>query len=213
MELTEATRKLLMFDPRRPTVRTQRNNRLDGFSLIEVLIAMGIVVIAIVGLLPLFMRSVVENIEGRESTMVGNHGRSQLETFSELTFNNWELEINAGTERTAQDFYTTGAVDRRGDESWVTAVPAGEISPWTRNTTVRQMGINGVVDNDLDGVIDQIRGLEDDNYDGEFDNPLPAGTTPGAIHLKQLEVQIVGEKEWAQGGDASEITVKTDKAF
>lgn len=202
-----------MLKSRRTALGAHRTDRDDGFSLIEVLIAMGLVVIAIVGLLPLFMRSVVENIEGRESTMVGNHGRSHLETFSELTFNNWELEINAGTERTTQDFYTTGAVDRRGDESWVTAVPAGEIAPWIRNTTVRQMGINGVVDNDLDGVIDEIRGLEDANFDGEFDNPLPVGTTPGAIHLKQLEVQIVGEKEWAQGGDASEITVETVKAF
>ena len=213
MELIEATRKVLMLNPRRPAVRDQRNNRNGGFSLIEVLIAMGLVVIAIVGLLPLFMRSVVENLEGRESTQVGNQGRSQLETFSELTFNNWELDITAGTERTTQDFYTTGATDRRGDESWVAAVPAGEIAPWTRNTTIRQLGINGVIDNDLDGVIDQIRGLEDTDYDGEFDNPLPVGTIPGAIHLKQLEVQIQGEKEWAQGGEASEITVETVKAF
>lgn len=194
-------------------MRTLNARRGDGFSLIEVLIAMGIVVIAIVGLLPLFMRSVVENIEGKESTMVGNHGRSQLESLNELTFNNWELEINAGTERTTQDFYTTGAADRRGDESWVTVVPGGEISPWTRDTTVRQMGINGVIDNDLDGIIDEIRGLEDADFDGEFDNPLPAGTTPGAIHLKQLEVQITGEKEWSQGGAASELTVETVKAF
>ena len=194
-------------------MKNPRPRRDGGFSLIEVLIAMGIVVIAIVGLLPLFMRSVVENIEGRESTMVGNHGRSQLESFSELTFNNWELEVDAGTERTIQDFYTTGAADRRGDESWVTAVPAGEIAPWTRTSIVRQMGINRITDTDLDGIIDQIEGLEDADFDGEFDNPLPAGTTPSAIHLKQLEVQIVGEKEWAQGGEASAITVETVKAF
>lgn len=202
-----------MLNPRRAAVRIHRTRRDDGFSLIEVLIAMGVVVIAIVGLLPLFMRSVVENIEGRESTMVGNHGRSQLETMSELTFNNWDLEIAAGTTRTSQEFYATGAPDRRGDEAWVTAIPPGEIAPWTRNTTVRQMGINGVLDNDLDGIIDEIEGLEDADFDGDFDNPLPVGTTPGAIHLKQLEVQIVGEKEWAQGGDASEITVETVKAF
>jgi prepilin-type N-terminal cleavage/methylation domain-containing protein len=202
-----------MMNPTRTLVMNRSATRDAGFSLIEVLIAMGIVVIAIVGLLPLFMRSVVENIEGRESTMVGNQGRSQLETFSELTFNNWELDINAGTERTTQDFYTTGAADRRGDESWVTTVPAGEIAPWTRTSTVRQFGINGIVDNDLDGIIDEIRGLEDNDFDGEFDNPLPVGTIPGAIHLKQLEVQIQGQKQWAQGGDASEITVETVKAF
>lgn len=184
-----------------------------GFSLVEVLIAMGVIVIVMVGLLPLFMRSVVENVEGKESTLAGNHSRSRMESMGQLTFNNWEININAGTERTNQDFYTTGAADRRGDESWVTTIPGGEIAPWTRNTTVRQFGINRIIDNDLDGVIDQIVGLEDDDFDGEFDNPLAAGTIPGAIHLKQLEVNIVSEKEWAQGGTASEITVETLKAF
>lgn len=202
-----------MLNLRRPRVRTIRNHQGEGFSLIEVLIAMAVVVIAMVGLLPLFMRSVIENIEGRESTIVGNQGRSELETLSELGFNNWELEITAGTERSTQEFYTTGAPDYRGDESWVTAVPAGEIAPWEKTTIIRQLGINGVLDSDLDGVLDVIRGLEDDNRDGEFDNLLPVGTVPGAIHLKQLEVQIVGSKDWAHGGGAGQLTMNTVKAF
>ena len=184
-----------------------------GFSLIEVLIAMGIVLIAMVGLLPLFMRSVVQNIEGRESSLTGNHGRSEMETYSELAFNNWQLEVVTGNERSTQWFYTAGEADKRGDESWVDAVPGGEIAPWTRTTTIRQFGINGLVDSDLDGIIDQIQGLEDSDHDGYFDNPLPAGTIPGAIHLKQIEVQIQGEKDWAHGGGAGEITVETVKAF
>jgi hypothetical protein len=166
-----------------------------------------------VGLLPLFMRSIVENIEGKESTIVSNHGRTELETFNELTFNNWELEITAGTERQVQQFYTIGAPDYRGDEEWVDTVPAGETAPFTRTTTIRQLGISRVADNDLDGIIDEIQGLEDDDYDGIFDNPLPVGTTPGAIHLKQVEVDIQGEKEWAQGGEASQILVEMLKAF
>jgi len=174
---------------------------------------MGITLIALVGLLPLFMRSVLQNIEGRESTIAGNHGRTEMETYSELGFNNWELDLTAGTERTSQMFYTNGAVDKRGDESWVATVPAGEIAPWTQTTTIRHLGINGLSDSDLDGVIDLIRGLEDDDYDGEFDNLLPVGTIPGAIHLKQVEVQIEGEKDWAHGGGAGEITVETVKAF
>jgi len=202
-----------MLNPRRSALHRKHISHRGGFTLIEVVIAMGMVLIAMAGLLPLFMRSVLQNIEGRESTIAGNHGRSEMETFSELTFNNWELNIAAGTERTNQMFYTNGEIDKRGDESWVTVVPAGEISPWTLTTTIRQFGINGVVDSDLDGVIDIIRGLEDDDFDGEFDNPLPAGTIPGAIHLKQVEVDIAGEKDWAQGGGAGEITVETLKAF
>jgi prepilin-type N-terminal cleavage/methylation domain-containing protein len=202
-----------MLNPRRNAVHTRSHTHPSGFSLIEVLVAMGLVLIAMVGLLPLFMRSVVQNIEGRESTLTGNHGRSEMETYSELAFNNWQLEIRNGVERTEQRFYTTGEADKRGDESWVDEVPGGEIAPWTRTTTVRQFGISGLVDSDLDGIIDRIQGLEDEDYDGYFDNPLPDGTTPGAIHLKQIEVQIEGEKDWAHGGGAGEITVKTVKAF
>jgi prepilin-type N-terminal cleavage/methylation domain-containing protein len=202
-----------MLNLRRTTVHPKNMLRQGGFSLVEVLVAMGIVGIGLAGLLPLFMRSVLQNIEGRESTIAGNHSRTEMETYSELAFNNWEMEIIAGTERSSQMFYTNGAVDMRGDESWVAAVPAGEIAPWTQTTTIRQLGINGLSDTDLDGVIDLIRGLEDDNFDGEFDNLLPAGTFPGAIHLKQVEVQIEGEKDWAHGGEAGEITVETVKAF
>jgi len=187
--------------------------RQGGFSLIEVLIAMGIVLIAMAGLLPLFMRSVLQNIEGRESTVAGNHGRSEMETFSELGFNNWELEVDAGTERTTQMFYTTGAIDYRGDESWVATIPGGEIAPWTQTSTIRQFALNGIVDNNLDGIIDEILGIQDTDFDGYFDNPLAAGTIPGGIHLKQVEVQIEGEKDWAHGGGAGEITVETLKAF
>ena len=202
-----------MLNQRRSAVYRRQVSRRGGFSLIEVLIAMGIVLIAMVGLLPLFMRSVLQNIEGRESTIAGNHGRSEMETYSELGFNNWELELTVGTERVSQLFYTNGEVDKRGDESWVTVVPAGEIAPWTQTTTIRQFGINGVEDTDLDGVIDLIRGLEDTDHDGELDNPLAAGTLAGAVHLKQVEVDVAGEKDWAHGGGAGQITVETLKAF
>ena len=118
-----------------------------------------------------------------------------------------------GTERNTQRFYSTGYADQRGDEDWLPSVPAGQIAPWTRTTIIRQFGINNVIDSDLDGIIDQIVGLEDDDFDGEFDNPLAAGTLPGGIHLKQVEVQIQGEKDWAHGGGAGQITVETLKAF
>lgn len=203
-----------MLKPRRPVLQETRNpRRASGFTMIEVLVAMGLLLTAIVGLLPLFSRSVVENLEGKESTEVGNHGRSQLEDLGQRSFNNWELEVAAGTERSDQRFYSIGLQDQVGDESWVTAVPGGEIAPWTRTTIVRQLGINGLRDNDLDGVIDEILGLEDGNYDGDFDNALAAGTLPGAIHLKQIEIQVQGEKEWAMAGGASQLTVEGLKAF
>ena len=57
-----------------------------GFSLIEVLMAMALLVVVVAGLLPLFTRSVLENLEGKESTLSVNHARSELETQKQLSF-------------------------------------------------------------------------------------------------------------------------------
>ena len=196
----------------RRALRTGARER--GFSLIEVLMAMVLLVVVVAGLLPLFSRSVLENLEGKESTISTNHGRSDLETHKQLSFNNWELDITVGNnERVTDSEWTQVAADQIGDERWVTTAAAGELVPWTRSTRVRQFGINGVVDTDLDGVIDQIRGLEDDDFDGEFDNFLPGGTTPAAIHLKEVQVEIQGAKQWSQTGTAAESTMRSIKAF
>lgn len=184
-----------------------------GFTLLEVLVAAALLLVVLVGLLPLFMRSIMENVEGRESTQVSNHGRSELEIFKQLRFNNPELDITAGTETVVRQFWTLGDLDYVGDEEWVDTVPAGELGLWDRTTTVRQYGINGVIDNDLDGIIDQIIGLEDDDYDGYLDNPLVAGSLPGAIHLKEVDVQILSESERAIAGEPVDIRIRGIKAF
>ena len=166
--------------------------------------AMVLLLVVIAGLLPLFSRSVIENLEGKESTVSTNFARSELETNKQLTFNNWELDIAVGDdERITDSEFTQVSPDQIGDERWVPAAAPGELVPWTKSTRVRQLGLNGVADTDLDGVIDQIIGLEDDDFDGEFDNFLVGGTTPNAIHLKEVQVQIQGAKQWSESGAAA----------
>ena len=199
--------------PAPPRRRRALSSAARGFTLLEVLVAAALLLVVLVGLLPLFMRSILENVEGRESTQVSNHGRSELEIFKQLRFNNPELDITAGTETVVQQFWTMGDLDYVGDEKWVDTVPAGELGLWDRTTTVRQYGINGVIDNDLDGIIDQIIGLEDDDYDGYLDNPLVAGSLPGAIHLKEVDVQVLSEAERAIAGEPVDIRIRGIKAF
>lgn len=176
--------------------------------------AMVFMLVAIAGLLPLFSRSVLENLEGKESTVATNHVRSELETHKQLAFNNWEVDIAIGdTERVTASEYTQVIPNQIGDEAWVAAAPAGELVPWTRTTRIRQLGINGVADTDLDGVIDQIQGLEDTDFDGEFDNILVGGTSPNAIHLKEVQVEVESSKQWAQTGTNTENTMRSIKAF
>lgn len=198
----------------------------QGFSLLEVLVAMVLLVVVVAGLLPLFSRSVLENVEGRELTKSGSLGRSEAEDLHQLFFNNWELEIQNGNVRTTQDYWDQGLADKVGDEAWVATVPVGAVAPWTRTVDVRQYGINGVQDTDLDGIVDSILGLEDvldpDDVDGDgdtsepdgvFDNALAAGTNPSAIHLKQIVVQVESQKQWASSGPAAETTLRAIKAF
>jgi len=184
-----------------------------GFTLLELLVAAGLLLVVLVGLLPLFMRSIMENVEGRESTQVSNHGRSELEIFKQVRFNNPELDIPAGTETVVQQYWTRPDPDYVGDEKWLDTVPVGELGLWDRTTTVRQFGINGVIDNDLDGIIDQIIGLEDADFDGYLDNPLAGGSLPGAIHLKEVDVQIESQAERAIGGEPVDIRLRGLKAF
>ena len=184
-----------------------------GFTLLELLVAAGLLLVVLVGLLPLFMRSIMENVEGRESTQVSNHGRSELEIFKQVRFNNPELDITAGTETVVQQYWTRPDPDYVGDEKWLDTVPVGELGLWDRTTTIRQFGINGVIDNDLDGIIDQIIGLEDADYDGYLDNPLAGGSLPGAIHLKEVDVQIESQVEHALAGEPVDIRMRGLKAF
>ena len=193
--------------------RSALRSAAKGFTILEVLVAAGLLLVVLVGLLPLFMRSIMENVEGRESTQVSNHGRSELEIMKQLRFNNPELDITTGTETVVQRYWTMGDPDYVGDEEWVDTVPAGEFGLWDRTTTVRQYGINNVIDTDLDGVIDQIVGLEDADYDGYLDNPLAAGTLPGAIHLKEVDVEVQNRAERAIAGEPVDIRMRGLKAF
>lgn len=187
---------------------------------------MVLLVVVVSGLLPLFSRSVLENVEGRELTKSGSLGRSEAEELHQMFFNNWELEIQNGSVRTTQDYWDQGQPDKVGDESWVTTVPAGAVAPWSRTVDVRQYGINGVQDTNSDGIVDAIIGLEDlldpndvdgdgntAEPDGVFDNALAAGTNASAIHLKQIVVQVESQKVWASSGPAAETTLRAIKAF
>jgi type II secretory pathway pseudopilin PulG len=197
-------------------MKTARNQRIrrqheGGFTLIEVLVGFAILLLVLIGLLPLFTRAIVQNMQGRESIAVTNHGGGQIENHTQLTFNNWDLEIQAGNSRQTIDYWSLGDETIVGDEEWV-ADPTGLVAPWQRTTEVRQFGISAVNDNDLDGVLDEIVGLEDDDHDGYFDNALPSGTVPNAIHLKELRVVMVSQKS-TFGSAPTTLTLTSLKAF
>lgn len=174
--------------------RSRRGER--GLSLIEALIALALLLIVAVGVLPLFIRSMANNASGSEGTQSANYARFQIEELSQLPFNNDAVAITAGNQLLFRDDLFSGDASYQGDEAWdaVGTADRGYVL-WERTTRVRQFSLNGVLDNDADNVIDGLVGLEDDNDDGEFDNPLAAGTDPAFVHFKELSVELASPRD------------------
>ncbi len=151
-----------------------------GFSVIESLVAALILLFIALGLIPLFARSLRDNAAGSDSTQASNHSKARLEEYLQLPFNNQSLTLASGsTTLGSNDSWAQGAYGDIGDadEGWWPGAPTnrGRLL-WGRNTTVRQYGIT-----DLD--------------DGRLDNPLPGGTQPIFVHLKEVEVRMETERD------------------
>jgi type II secretory pathway pseudopilin PulG len=185
-------------------------SRTSGFSLVETLVGMTILSVALIGLLPLFTTSIQQNTEGKQSTEASGHGRTQLENLMQVDFNNWMVTVVAGTERPLHLFWTEGDPAKTGDEEWVDADPTAS---WRMDSIVRQFGIQSVRDADLDGRMEVIVGIEDENGDGILDNPLSAGTASGFVHLKTLDVTLQKQASAVTIGEGLALDLRTYKAF
>lgn len=69
----------------------------SGMSLIEVLIAMGLLAIITVGILPLFVQSVNNNLGGRRASTLSALATSELEVMLALPYNDPQLNIPGGS--------------------------------------------------------------------------------------------------------------------
>jgi type II secretory pathway pseudopilin PulG len=166
-----------------------------GFSVIEVLIAAGIFLAIAVGLLPLFVNAIRNNVAGREATDVSNMGKSRVEELFQLPFDSPRLSLpGATTELLVTDYYvalrdTSGPLGGVG--YWTTEAPAtSQVAPWVRTTRVRQYNLNDLTE------------------------PLPGDTDPGQVHLKEIQVEIQGRRAIGNPllGGRRELTLRIYKA-
>ena len=67
-----------------------------GFSIIEALIAAAILLIIALGLLPLFSRSISDNVSGNDATQATNGSRTQVEEMLKVPFSNDRMTVPAG---------------------------------------------------------------------------------------------------------------------
>ena len=146
-----------------------------GFSMIEALVAAVILLVISLGLIPLFSRSIGNNLTGNDALQSTNFGRAELEEMIQLPFNNQSLTVPVGnTQGSAVQSWTQGSTSvGDANEGWAAgSAPTGRGAVlWRRTVRVRQYGVS-------------------DLEDGQLNNALPGGTQPIFVHLKEVEVQL-----------------------
>ena len=174
-----------------PATKTRKGRSEEGFSLIEVLIAAALMLFVMLGLLPLFVRSMVHNSSGRESSLVTNTGKSTIEDLLSVDFDNARIVNDTGAA-----FKTTGQHFDHTTNTWVAGTPGGTMR---RNITIRQFSGSDLYD------------------DGQLNTPFG---TPGAgfapVHLREIEVEILGVDTTSQATGLAlnkDIVVRTLRAF
>jgi type II secretory pathway pseudopilin PulG len=159
-----------------------------GFSFIEVVIAGLLMLMIAISVLPMFTEAAASNETGREYTQVSNLARSRAEELMQLPFNSAPLTVSAGTSLVTDEYYSV--LNKR----WMpgtTPSTAGDRALWLRRTTIRQFAVTNL---DL------------------LDNPLPAGTPPEGVHVKEIQVEIRGATVGSLFGPSKSLTVRMLKS-
>ena len=146
--------------------------RQRGFSMIEGLIATALIGVVAIGLIPMFTRSMSDNMAGSDYTRVSNYVRSRQEDFGREPFSNFTNAIATGQSSSQVVEY----LDPTSQEWLPGPVPAATPGKpeivWTRTTTYTQYDVKDAED------------------DGLFDFPLAGGTSPLSVQLIQATVQV-----------------------
>jgi len=142
-----------------------------GFSLIEVLIASMLLLFIVIGVLPLFSRSMMNNIQGNDASNAANAAVEGFESLFSVPFNNDLITVPVGqTLVERQQFFTL-----KGNQ-WLAAVPSGDQAQYERVLRLRQYSFADVAE------------------DGDFDTPLDGGAEPGNIQFKAFELEITNDR-------------------
>lgn len=169
-----------------------------GFSIIEGLVSMAVLLIVVVGLIPLFTQSMINNLAGSHMTQATNFATDGFEEIFELNFEDGRLTLADGSNglRIAELFGSGQQVgvpleEQRIDLDEATAVAldtdvvladfsvgARASAEWMRVITVRQFPISATRDQQL---------TVDEQLAGDF----PAN----AVNLKLVEITVVSVRD------------------
>lgn len=174
-----------------------RRRRQAGFTLVEALVAAGVLTIVAVGILPLFTQAIVNNKQGSDSTTVTTFSRTNVEALLPVPWTASAVTVPAGsTSLVTTDWYVQQSASKigGGNGTWVVSATAptgqGEVL-WMRTTTVEYFNITDLT----------------------FSSPLDGGTTPDNVNLKRITVAVQRPPGLAnQLATGKIITLQTMKA-
>jgi len=169
-----------------------------GFSLVETLIAALLFLVVVVGMLPLFLSSITNNNAGNDYLHATNFARSDLEQLHKLPFTDPSLTIAGGsTTTTTTDYFAQNPL-LTGVGQWLTTATAAapQLVLWQRSATVRQYSVSAFADGTL-----------------SINQALDGGADPIFVHLKEVRVQLTGQRQTASLGPARQLTFRVLKAF
>ena len=161
-----------------------------GFSLVEVLIAAALLLIVSVGILPMFTRSITNNLQGKQATEATNLARSELERMIQLPSDDPALTLLTGSSLVRNEKWSKDSLQ------WydVSSFPTGEIDTFERTVTVRQFSMSALADGVLDAT---------EHLDASADIQL--------VHLKEIEVQVLAPPSGMSPG--KQVTLRMFKAL
>jgi prepilin-type N-terminal cleavage/methylation domain-containing protein len=143
-----------------------------GFSLIEVLIAMALAGLLLVGVLPLFTKSMSNNVEGNQLTEVTNRARLHVEELMAMPIGAEELTVPDGLDELVRVDLFSPTEERWIEES---LYPDDADPLYTRTTRVRQFNMSAISNIDLE--------FEDDEV-------LPGGSPASQVEIKEIVVRV-----------------------
>jgi type II secretory pathway pseudopilin PulG len=160
-----------------------------GLTLVEVGIASVLLLGVALGTLPLFVRAIGDNANGKETSELTNFARSKIEEYSQLDFNATELLLLTGTDLVVDEYYDEAT------RQWLPgAVPTGSNELFTRQSTVRQFPAQALFDGALTD-----------------DEALDAAVSSEFVHFKEVSVTVTSARQLAMLGPGAQITLRLVK--
>lgn len=170
-----------------------------GFSLIEVVVASTFLLVILLGVLPVFGRSTVSNMQSSQATQATAFARTVMEEYFQAAFDDPNPALNRRmTLDTGTELLTTEYLDPVTEEWTVYTTPdppAAANEQWIRTVTVRQFHISAIDD----GVLDVAEALD-------------ATADPANVHLKQVLITVERSTALSTFGRPKTITINLMKS-